>query len=250
MNLFDFAYCPRYPRKIADLALMSPEVWTSAHGRTHDILFNYINYTFARLMEEGKVVEKDTAYAIFNTGLFDVYQNRIFAYFEKNSKPNVQKWILINFITEYQMNSLGITSMPLRANYISKMSDLVFDTNLKIIVQYEHIFGDTENLNRLPEGFRDPSSMRKSIFDGAIEKSLRMLEANYKVAVPQFYRGKTQLLVPLFLENDLYPSLALVCEKSDDETCYLGRTCLTLDMAYNNARLIAKPNSEWLIPSA
>ena len=29
---------------------------------------------------------------------------------------------------------------------------------------------------------------------------------------------------------------------------YTGHTCLTLDMAYNNARLIACPNSEWLTP--
>lgn len=27
---------------------------------------------------------------------------------------------------------------------------------------------------------------------------------------------------------------------------YQGHTCLTLDMAYNNARLIARPNSDWL----
>ena len=27
---------------------------------------------------------------------------------------------------------------------------------------------------------------------------------------------------------------------------YQGHTCLTLDMAYNNARLIAKPESNWL----
>ena len=30
---------------------------------------------------------------------------------------------------------------------------------------------------------------------------------------------------------------------------YTGHTCLTLDMAYNNARLIAKPESDWLIGS-
>ena len=29
---------------------------------------------------------------------------------------------------------------------------------------------------------------------------------------------------------------------------YSGRTCLTLDMAINNARLIAKPDDEWLKP--
>ena len=27
---------------------------------------------------------------------------------------------------------------------------------------------------------------------------------------------------------------------------YQGHTCITLDMAYNNARIIAKPESNWL----
>ena len=29
---------------------------------------------------------------------------------------------------------------------------------------------------------------------------------------------------------------------------YQGHTCLTMDMAYSNARLIAKPESNWLLP--
>lgn len=32
------------------------------------------------------------------------------------------------------------------------------------------------------------------------------------------------------------------------DSFYSGRTCLTLDMAINNARLIAKPDEEWLKP--
>ena len=53
-----------------------------------------------------------------------------------------------------------------------------------------------------------------------------------------------QLLLPLCLEGDK-PGLALAIERDDD--CYKARTCLSLDMAYNNARLINKPEAQWLV---
>jgi hypothetical protein len=34
------------------------------------------------------------------------------------------------------------------------------------------------------------------------------------------------------------------------ERAYRGHTVLTLDMAYTNARLVARPDSEWLVPAA
>lgn len=88
--------------------------------------------------------------------------------------------------------------------------------------------------------------MKVQLFNGAIETAKRMLEANYKTAIPQFYRGKIQLLVPICLQAPNKPDLALTCVKTEDKSKYLGRTCLTLEMAYNNARLIAKPESNWL----
>ncbi|HII1671176.1 TPA: DUF3825 domain-containing protein [Salmonella enterica] len=29
---------------------------------------------------------------------------------------------------------------------------------------------------------------------------------------------------------------------------YRASTCLTLDMSYNNARLLARPDRDWLVP--
>lgn len=34
------------------------------------------------------------------------------------------------------------------------------------------------------------------------------------------------------------------------ERAYRGHTVLTLDMAYTNARLVARPDSDWLLPRA
>jgi hypothetical protein len=40
--------------------------------------------------------------------------------------------------------------------------------------------------------------------------------------------------------------LALVIHR--DGNVYTGETVLTIDQAYNNARLLAKPDTEWLEP--
>lgn len=244
MNLFEFAYCGSFAFQLQTLANLSPEKWSFGNMRDNSILRNYIMHTFERLYDERKIIENDE-YAVFNTGLFDEYYNPIYAYFVKNKNQDKQKWYLDSFITDYQRAIIGITEKPERANYFDKPSDLVFDTHLEIIAQYEHIFGDPENKERLPAAIRDSSTVY-SLFNGAISTAKKMLEANYKTAVPQFYKGKIQLLVPICLQNQNIPDLALTCSKTDDGTSYLGCTCLTLEMAYNNARLIAKPESNWL----
>ncbi len=244
MELFDFAYCGNYSASIASLSLLSPEKWSFDNKNDNGILKKYIEHTFNRLYEERKVVESEE-YAIFNTGLFDEYYKPICAYFVKNKVPNRQNWYLDGFYTEYQLTTLGVIKVPERANYFDDPAELVFDTHLDIIPQYEHIFGDSDNLSRLPLTVRN-SAMKVQLFNGAVEVAKRMLEANYKTAIPQFYRGKMQLLVPICLQTPNVPDLALTCMKTYDKSKYLGSTCLTLEMAYNNARLIAKPESNWL----
>lgn len=76
----------------------------------------------------------------------------------------------------------------------------------------------------------------------------KKVSANYKIAVPQYFNGKIQLLLPLCLKDGKTPDLALVVTKNDKGNFYQGHTCLTMDMAYNNARLIARSESNWLVP--
>jgi hypothetical protein len=93
-------------------------------------------------------------------------------------------------------------------------------------------------------------------FNGAIEHAKKRLKRNYKTAIPQYYRGKhtpvgqLQLLLLLCFSDPTKADLALAVYKvsQDGEHFYSGRTCLTLDMAINNARLICKPDDEWLKP--
>ena len=63
---------------------------------------------------------------------------------------------------------------------------------------------------------------------------------------PQYYKGQVQLLLPLCFDNPQRADLALVVERH--QTFYRATTCLTLDMAYNNARQLARPDRDWLQP--
>jgi hypothetical protein len=93
----------------------------------------------------------------------------------------------------------------------------------------------------------DNNEIRRRL-EGAIDEVKRKVKTNYKIAVPQFYDNKIQLLLPLCLTpSSPNPDLALVTHKLSADT-YTARTCLTLRMAYNNARLIVKPQSSWLKP--
>ncbi|NLG24428.1 MAG: DUF3825 domain-containing protein [Clostridiales bacterium] len=137
-----------------------------------------------------------------------------------------------------------------RPNYFDDPSKLIFRVNLSIIPQWDHILYEEENFHRIPEQLRQNGrDFCQSLISAAIESVKKRIEANYKTIVPQWHRGRIQLLAPLYLTNpNARPDLALVLSLSADETQYYGHTCLTMEMAYNNARLIARPESYWLQP--
>lgn len=102
----------------------------------------------------------------------------------------------------------------------------------------------------LRENEKDPAgffliagSGTERLFEGAVVEAARRAAANYTLAVPQFYGGRIQLLLPLCLTGDK-PELALTIQREDG--FYAARTCLTLEMAYNNARLICRPETSWI----
>lgn len=90
----------------------------------------------------------------------------------------------------------------------------------------------------------------KLILQGSIESAVnaakRRVKRNYKTAIPQYNRGRVQLLLPLCITSRDKADLALVVSRENQ--VYRGETVLTLDMAYNNARLLARPDREWLDP--
>lgn len=84
--LLEFAYLGRvdeFLKKISDISMR--EDWNysrTQNDRPHPILYNYLNHTFMRLKEQGKIVKKDNFYS-FNTGLVTENQQEIFAILTK-----------------------------------------------------------------------------------------------------------------------------------------------------------------------
>ena len=111
--------------------------------------------------------------------------------------------------------------------------------------QSKHILDDLDTSNRLPNSIKNserPLETLKGVIDTAIQKVI----ANYKLAVPHYYQNKIQLLVPLCFGKDDNPDVALVLDLMKSGY-YQATTCLSMQMAYTDARLIAKPESNWLM---
>ena len=113
-------------------------------------------------------------------------------------------------------------------------------------VNYDHLFQD--NQDRLPEVLRDSKTLAISAIQGSIGLLKEKIIRNYKIAIPHWYKGRIQLLLPLNLTSDSEADLALVAEKDSTGNIYRIVTALTMDMAYMDARLITRPDRDWLNP--
>ncbi len=169
--------------------------------------------------------------------------------------------------------------------YIKKIEDVFFDVKKDLNVDYDHIIEDNlsrlpidfliaklsynDDLRRKLEQYKaNPrniklfNEIKKSIaanenmeftnLAGALKLAVNVAKKycswNYKTAIPIYYprSNKLSLLLPICLtNNDNKADVALVISKRKSEN-YQGETILTLDMAYQDARLICRPNSEWL----
>jgi len=256
-ELFRFAVFPNYNEAIRFLAenLADREEWdfSDTKTKTHSILKNFLEFTFRKLRHEKKVTfTLDNKFASFNTGLITDNLEDIFAFFEeyKNPKPGFNTPFCFKaFLKKSDPQILKYFShdLPDIANFFDKPDLLIFNPKCELIPDIDHIIKD--NIDRFPIHLRkaDEAELRRQV-TGAIEDVKKRVRTNYKIAVPQYYDGKIQLLLPLCLTSgSSNPDLALVVHRISDKT-YTARTCLTLKMAYNNARLIVKPQSDWLKP--
>jgi hypothetical protein len=260
LELNKFAILDRWHEKLDQLEQLAlPEPWgfktpnPTAKNKKNPILSNYIKHTYKKLASDynaASAAQKANFIAIldnaacFNTGLYTEHYNEIFMFF-RPAKYSTTPWLFIGFFEPYAGEMSEFQSLPKRANFFSDMTELLFDCSLDLRVNASHILNDPNNRERIPEEYRDHPSLT-TFFNGAIDLAKKKVSSNYKIAVPQYYEGSIQLLLPICLSNPQTTDLALVVSRNGN--FYSGRTCLTLDWAYNNARLIAKPNSDWLIP--
>ena len=82
----------------------------------------------------------------------------------------------------------------------------------------------------------------------ALKVALKRVRWNFKTAIPHYFPTLKRLdfLLPLCLLDDSTVDVALAVQRT--ETGYIGDTILPLDWAYKSARLVCRPDSDWLAP--
>ncbi|NCX96290.1 MAG: DUF3825 domain-containing protein [Chitinophagia bacterium] len=264
MELFVFAQFLKFEENLLHMAnkLTYREPWEYSNPQreyengnntasfAYPILRNYLEHTFRKVKAEGKIAyTEDNNFACFNTGLVTPNLEDIFGFFELNKFPNPKApYFFKAFIKKSDIEFLRLFSynQPECANYFDRPDLLLFNPRLELIPDIDHIIQD--NKYRMPSPLKTaPERELRTRLIGAIDEIAKRVKINYQIAIPQFYDNKFQLLIPLYLLDDNAPDMALVVERINDKT-YSARTCLTIGMAYNNARLIARPHSEWLRP--
>ncbi|WP_439490544.1 DUF3825 domain-containing protein [Algoriphagus sp.] len=259
-----FANFTDLKQSLKDLKGMAEdETWDYIKKPTRGVpvLFSFMNQSCLRLQKQNKVIKgkssKDlTEYCYFNTGLVTPQQDEIFAYFIKNPKfvkldgwgLQSPEWNFIEFNTDQSVYRRYFIELPEIATYFSEaeVADLIFDTRVPIIPDKEHLLKrktriESERIKNL-----DDEGFIEEIKD-AIDLAKKRIKRNYKTAIPHFYDNRIQFLIPLcFRSNKAEAVAALVVNKN--ENIHEAHTILSLDQAYNNARLLAKPDREWLNP--
>jgi len=255
-------------------------------ARPFPILFSYLMNTFGRLGLEGKVITNDAvSLAALNTGLVDYRYEPIYALFGRHKGPQpwrLLEFCIAGEHTSGQNLVRHFSPLPAGPHYFDNPADVMYDTRVgKLEPFWDHVIVD--NIDRYPTdflrahwptGFQELETVhmgrpeRRVYFDrlgeaikadasryrqiinrvkDAINLSIKRVSWNFKTAVPQYYPvvRQLQLLLPLCLISDDRVDLALAVEKTPSGN-YLGHTVLTLDWAYRNARLVCRPDSDWL----
>ncbi|MDA8154236.1 MAG: DUF3825 domain-containing protein [Acidithiobacillus sp.] len=231
-------------------------------------------------------VSPDGEFAAFNTGLVDDRYQPIFALCVKNTGESAQAWFLDSFCVAGENFSgkrlvTIFNLLPQAAYYFSEPSDAIYNIEAgPPYIDWEHII--EENSDRVPpellekitrnfdvkdcsclceaeiEEYKESLSeyLRKDrfayrqlidVFNRSLDLALKKVRWNYKTAIPVYYPtfNKLSLLLPLCLIAEDHVDVALVVERTKSGN-YLGHTIYPLDWAYSNARLITRPDSDWL----
>lgn len=274
--------CNDFLAGLARKAMKENWEWSSSEPGSqprYPVLKSYIEHTYYHLLEENSE-EKVFSYnnkVYFNTGLLDTTFKQIFIVGSsdiiKVEAPvfGELSWKVIrnpNFYSENESEIAKVfnsNELPKITRFFNEYSEIVFDARMDIHLYNDHIYVDGIERGRLPkyEGvfescktFDEKNKVIARIardFESAVDRAKLMAERNYKLAVPQYWKetGEIQFLLPIYL-GDLEEAekpqcaLALRVDNSGRNPYYRGATILTLDMAYNNARLISKPDVFWL----
>jgi hypothetical protein len=149
----------------------------------------------------------------------------------------------------WQYRNLFGTRIPKIAWYSKDSRDYVFNTSYGLDKEaFDHLFERAKQRAGLPNA---PDEVIRNYLRGAIENLVPKIERNYKIAIPVYYveEKRMQLLLPFFsARGDPGDVSSFLVEREDENHCYRLKTIFDLDQAYFSARLITRPDKDWLNP--
>jgi Domain of unknown function (DUF3825) len=233
----------------------------SVHGAPK--LRNYLNYTFIRLndldvKEPGRyfLTSADNDWTTFNTGLQNLHGSDLFAVFNRYKprsdvpqRPSTD-WVFKGCFTSTDRNyhSHFGTRSPEIAWYSSDSRDYVFDTTYGLEREvFDHLFDRAKERAGLPNV---PDEVVRNYLRGALENLIPKIKRNYKLAIPIYYvdEKRMQLLLPFQSASNANDVSCFLVDRDDTLRMYKLKTILDLDHAYFAARLITRPDKDWLNP--
>lgn len=217
----------------------------------------------------------DSIYAIFELNEPGREQNWKFYDFAVPSKKDAGKLLTNHF-----------NPLPAPAQYFSSNYDMLLDLSQEIHWDPGHVILDAIANNRYPmevlknyvpkniewvdyseldsterdsylekfaralEEDEETYLLLSNRFDNAYRLALKRVQWNYKAAIPQYYPRENlmSILLPIGLTNNVDVDVALVLTRNDSGS-YQGRTVFPLNWAYKSARLVCRPDSDWLSPA-
>lgn len=224
---------------------------------------NYLNYTFKRLVELEREspgqhfsFSSDGEWITFNTGLQNKHGADLLAVFsaykanpDRPPQPS-SDWVYKGCFspTERQYIDRFQSNVPDIAWYSKDSRDFVFNTQYAIEKDvFDHLFDRAKERAGLPNA---PDDVVRNYLRGAIENLIPKIKRNYKVAIPIYYveEGRMQLLLPFQSVISAEDISCFLVDRDDDAEIYRLKTILDLDHAYFAARLITRPDKDWLNP--
>ncbi len=221
------------------------------NSESFSVIFYYIIHTFDRVFKQNKIfINEDETMSVFNTGLMNKQGDEILGVFERSnnydeSDPTSNYWHFKTFYAENERKFINLSlERPDIATYFDDYNELYFDPNVEISLNFDHFYDD--NYNRLPEELKTlDKSIARIVFEGFLDYTIKKIKRNNRIPVPQFYREKIMFLIPVKVFGT--KTVVIAVERVGER--YIANTVLTMDMAYNCARLINRPESNWLLIS-
>lgn len=257
-ELFEFSFFSDYSKALRELAALAiPESWRfldpqyPVSNKETPILDRYLRGIYKHLAicynNTIKSVEKNQyifvygTIACFHTGLLSTEFEEIFALFEKSRRANRRcEWVFRGFYPRSAHNLKAISELPLKPQF---RGGEMFHPNWEIRINFRHILQDKANLERLPEAVRSMNNL-PLLLHAAVLYGQALAHMDPSIVVHQVYNDQVQYLLPICLTDIRYCDMAMTLTACDGY--YVGTTCLSLEMAYHNARMLGRPSVRWL----